>query len=160
MIYLYSFTFLLAGLSFFFDRRKTREAVRTGIRDLIRILPSLTAMIIIVSILLSLVSDKLIMHSLANKNPFFALLFAMLFGSITIMPGFIVFPLCSILLKKGVSYMVLSALSTTLMMVGIATFPLEREYLGTKIAIIRNLLGLVIAATVAFVMGIFFKELF
>jgi hypothetical protein len=40
---------------------------------------------------------------------------ALIFGSITIMPGFVAFPLCGILLKKGVSYMALAAFSTALM---------------------------------------------
>jgi len=57
---------------------------------------------------------------------------ASFFGSITLMPGFIAFPLCGILLKKGVTYMVLSAFSTTLMMVGFVTFPLEKNILGLK----------------------------
>jgi hypothetical protein len=76
------------------------------------------------------------------------------------MPGFIAFPLCGILLETGVPYMVLSAFTTTLMMVGVLTFPVERAYLGTKVTIIRNVISFVIALTVAIITGIAFGEIF
>ena len=88
------------------------------------------------------------------------LLLATVFGSLALMPGFIAYPLCGILLKKGVAYMVLSAFATTLMMVGILTFPVERTYLGTKVAVVRNLLSLLIALFVALITGIVFGEIF
>jgi hypothetical protein len=76
------------------------------------------------------------------------------------MPGFIAFPLCGMLLEKGVSYMVLSGFSTTLMMVGVLTFPVERAYLGTKVAVLRNLIYLMIAVVVTLITGLCFGELF
>lgn len=91
---------------------------------------------------------------------FTGVLFASLFGSITLMPGFIAFPLCGILLKKGVLYMVLSAFTTTLMMVGVFTYPIEKEYLGTKVTMVRNVIGFFIALIVAVMTGIFFGEIF
>ena len=76
------------------------------------------------------------------------------------MPGFIAFPLCGMLLEKGVPYMILSGFSTTLMMVGVLTFPVERAYLGTKVAVLRNLIYLVIAVVVTIITGLCFGELF
>lgn len=81
-------------------------------------------------------------------------------GSISLMPGFIAFPLCGMLLEKGVLYMILSGFSTTLMMVGVLTFPVERAYLGTKVAVLRNLIYLVIAVVVTIITGLCFGELF
>jgi hypothetical protein len=81
------------------------------------------------------------------------------FGSITLMPGFIAFPLSGILLQKGVPYMVLSALTATMMLVGVVTFPIEREYLGVKVALLRNLAGLFIALSVAVAVGLVYGEL-
>jgi len=46
------------------------------------------------------------------------------------------------------------------MMVGIITFPIEREYFGVKVTIIRNMVSFSIALTVALVTGIFFGEVF
>ena len=56
--------------------------------------------------------------------------------------------------------MVLSAFTTTLMMVGVLTFPIEKEYFGVKVAVIRNVIGLFIALSVAVATGIFFGEIF
>jgi len=56
--------------------------------------------------------------------------------------------------------MVLSAFTTTLMMVGILTFPIEKEYFGIKVTIIRNVISLFIALIVAVITGIFFGEIF
>jgi len=91
---------------------------------------------------------------------FTGVLFASLFGSITLMPGFIAFPLCGILLKKGVLYMVLSAFTTTLMMVGVLTYPIEKEYFGIKVTIMRNIISFFIALVVAVMTGILFGEIF
>ena len=63
------------------------------------------------------------------------------------------------LLKEGVPYAVLAAFTTTLMMVGVLTYPLERQYFGSSIAIIRNALSLLIALVVAVVMGLVFGEI-
>ena len=56
--------------------------------------------------------------------------------------------------------MVISAFTTTLMMVGIITYPIEKQYFGIKVTIIRNLLSLIIALIIAFITGILFMEIF
>jgi uncharacterized membrane protein YraQ (UPF0718 family) len=117
-------------------------------------------MLILVSIILFLVPDKVISSYLGSNNKFLSVLLASFLGSITLMPGFIAFPLCGILLKKGVLYMVLSAFTTTLMMVGILTYPIEKEYFGIKVTIIRNVISFLIALVVAVMTGIFFGEIF
>ena len=119
-----------------------------------------SAGIVFVSVFLFLVPDKLISHYLGSDNILIGVLCGSLFGSITLMPGFIAFPLCGILLKKGVLYMVLSAFTTTLMMVGVLTFPIEKVYFGTKVTILRNSLSFLIALVVAVMTGVFFGEIF
>lgn len=76
------------------------------------------------------------------------------------MPGFIAFPLSGILKQNNVPYMVISGFTTTLMMVGILTFPMEKKYFGTKIAVLRNIVSFFIAIIVAIATGIFFGEIF
>ncbi len=116
-------------------------------------------MLIFVSIILFFIPDKIISNYLGSNGKFVGVILASFFGSITIMPGFIAYPLCGILLKKGVSYMVLSAFTTTLMMVGVLTYPIEKEYFGAKVTIIRNVMSFFIALVVALVTGFFFNEL-
>ena len=142
------------------NRTKTLKAVKIAVNRFVAILPAFLIMLILVSIVLFLVPDKAISNFLGSDNKFIGVIFASFLGSITIMPGFIAFPLCGILLEKGVAYMVLAAFTTTLMMVGILTYPLEKEYFGTKVTIVRNVISLFIALTVSVVIGIFFGEIF
>ena len=160
MYYLYIATGLAVLISFSANREKTLKAFKIALKRLVNILPAFLSMLILVSIVLFLVPDKVISIYLGSNNIFTGVFFASLFGSITLMPGFIAFPLCGILLKKGVLYMVLSAFTTTLMMVGILTYPIEKEYFGIRVTIIRNIISFFIALIVAVMTGIFFGEIF
>ncbi len=159
MYYLYSITGLALLISVIIDRKKTIAAVKVSYKKFVNILPAFLIMLIFVSLVLFFVPDKMISNYLGSNDKFTGITLASLFGSITLMPGFIAYPLCGILLEKGVSYMVLAAFSTTLMMVGILTYPIEKEYFGVKVTIIRNLISLVIALIIALAIGIFYGEL-
>ena len=157
---LYIVTGLAVLISLITDRGKTLNAVKIAAKRFATILPAFLTMLVLISIILFLVPDKVISDYLGSDNKFFGVLFASFVGSITLMPGFIVFPLCGILLKKGVLYMVLSAFTTTLMMVGVLTYPIEKEYFGVRVTIIRNVISFFIALVIAVVIGIFFGEIF
>ncbi len=160
MYYLYIATGLAVLISFIADSERTLKAFKMAAKKFVTILPAFLGMLILVSIVLFLIPDRVISQYLGSSNIFTGVLFASFLGSITLMPGFIAFPLCGILLKKGVLYMVLSAFTTTLMMVGILTYPIEKAYFGTKVTIIRNIVSLFIALIVAVMTGIFFGEIF
>jgi len=160
MYYLYIITGLAVLISLISSREKTLKAVKIAARRFVNILPAFLIMLVLISIVLFLVPDKVIANYLGSNNKFLGVLFASLFGSITLMPGFIAFPLCGILLKKAVPYMVLSAFSTTLMMVGVLTYPVEKEYFGMKVTIIRNTISFFVAMVVAVMIGVFFGEIF
>jgi uncharacterized membrane protein YraQ (UPF0718 family) len=160
MLYSYIGTGLAVAFSLLASRHKTLKALRIALKRFITIAPVFLTMLIFVLIALFLVPDKVISRYLGTENAFLAVLLASFLGSITIMPGFIVFPLCGILSKKGVLYMVLSAFSSTLTMVGVLTYPIEREYLGRKVTVMRNMISFFIALAVAMMTGIFFGELF
>ena len=160
MYYLYIVTGLAVLISFIVNREKTLKAAKIAVKRFANILPAFLIMLILISIVLFLVPDKVISDYLGVNNKFVGVIFASFLGSITLMPGFIAFPLCGILLKKGVLYMVLAAFTTTLMMVGVLTYPIEKEYFGIRVTIIRNVISLFIALVVAVMIGIFFGEIF
>lgn len=158
MYYLYILTGLAVIISLIADRKKTVRALEIALKKFLKILPAFFVMLILISIVLFLVPDKMISKYLGSSDRFLGMFFASFFGSITLMPGFIAFPLCGILLRKGVLYMVLSAFTTTLMMVGILTYPIEKEYFGIRVTIIRNVMSFIIAIIIAIITGIFFGE--
>lgn len=160
MYYTYAITGLTLTISLIVNREKTLKAVKIAITKFTKIFPAFLTMLIFVSFILFLFPDEVISNYLGHSSKSISVFLASLFGSITIMPGFIAFPLSGILSTKGVPYMVLSAFTTTLMMVGILTYPIEKEYFGTKVTIIRNIISFFIALSVAAMTGIFFGEIF
>jgi len=116
-------------------------------------------MVTAVAIVLPLIPPEFIARTLGQNNHWLGVLIGTGVGSISMMPGFIAFPLGGVLISKGVPYMVISSFTTSLMMVGILTFPLEKQYLGAKPAVIRNTVSLIIAIIVAIITGIAFGEL-
>ncbi len=154
----YIVTAVLLAISFIADRKKTLKSLQIAWKKFRVIAPGFAIMLVLVSVSLYLLPHEVIQEYLGEEDLASGMGIALLVGSIALMPGFIVFPLCGILSNQGVPYMVLSAFTTTLMMVGIVTLPIEKEYFGLKTALIRNVLGLVTAVIVAFVTGIVFAE--
>ena len=159
MYFLYSITAASLIVSFIINKGKTIKAVKMAYKKLAKISPAFLGLIIFISIILYLVPEEVISKSLGNENKFLSVLLASFIGSITLLPGPIAYPLGAVLLKEGVSYMVVAAFTTTLMMVGILTFPIEKAYFGTKVTIARNALSFLIAIIVAITIGLFFGEL-
>ena len=159
-MYLYIVAGLALLVSLAFSREKTIRALKIAARRFIRILPAFLIMLVLISVVLYLLPDELISRYLGSDNGFTAVALASLLGSVTFMPGFITFPLAGILLQKGVTYMVIAAFTTTLMMVGVLTAPIEKAYFGLKVTIIRNVISFGIALAVAVAIGLFFGEIF
>jgi len=158
MYFIYFVTAVALFISIIADRKKTATALKIAGKKFYKILPALLLMLILMSVVLSYVPDSIISKYLGARNKPVSFFLALGFGSITIMPGFIAFPLASILLKKGVTYIAISAFTTTLMLVGIITYPLEKEYFGANVTIIRNLISLLIAAIVSLATGLLYGE--
>jgi uncharacterized membrane protein YraQ (UPF0718 family) len=160
MYYLYIVTGVALIASLIISREKTLRALKMALRRFVSILPVFVIMLVLVSIVLYLVPNEFIRTYLGVENKYLATFIASVIGSVIIMPGFIAFPLAGVLLAESVPYMVLSAFTTTLMMVGVLSFPVERAYLGVKVAVVRNLISFCIALVIALITGILFGEVF
>jgi uncharacterized membrane protein YraQ (UPF0718 family) len=158
--YLYAVAGLALLASFIANRNKTLKALKVATKRFINILPAFIAMLVLISIVLFLIPDEMISRYLGTGNKSVGVLLAAVLGSVTLMPGFIAFPLSGILLQKGVAYTVIATFTTTLMMVGVLTYPIEKAYFGPKLTVLRNTIGLLIALCVAVVIGIFYGEIF
>ncbi|OGL63046.1 MAG: conserved protein, permease-related protein [Candidatus Tectomicrobia bacterium RIFCSPLOWO2_02_FULL_70_19] len=146
-------------VSFLAGREKTLRAVRIAAKRFVAILPRFIPMLLLVAVVLYLVPERVIARYLGTENLWAGVLFASLLGSVSVMPGFIAFPLCGILLAKGVPYTVLAAFSTTLMTVGVVSAPVEMKYLGLKVTLLRNGVSFLIALIVALAVGLIFGEI-
>jgi uncharacterized membrane protein YraQ (UPF0718 family) len=155
MIALSLVTSVLLLLSFLADRGKTAAGIKTGLRMFLNILPALLTVLILVSVFLYAVPPQVLTRWLGRGTGWVGIGTAAVLGSISLIPGFIAFPLGAILVKSGVSYQVVAVFITTLMMVGILTLPLEAKYFGLKVSIIRNVLSFFGALLVGLLMGVF-----
>ncbi len=155
---LYVITALLLLASLAVSPAKTGRALRVALKRFLKVAPAFLVMLVCIAVVLYLVPDDLLTRALARDSKWYAVASGLGLGSISIMPGFIAFPLCGILLEHGALYMVLSAFSTAVMMVGVVTYPLERAYLGVRLTLCRNAVAFLIAAAVALVTGLVFGE--
>jgi uncharacterized membrane protein YraQ (UPF0718 family) len=159
MLLLYSLATIALILSAIQDRKKTIKSLKTAWKVFIKILPLLLVSISLVSIILYILPDYVIAQYLDGAEIHIGIILGALLGSISLLPGFITFPLSGLLLKQGVSYTVLASFTTTLMMVGIVTFPVEKEIFGVKISIARNIAGFLIAIIISLVIGFVYGEI-
>jgi uncharacterized membrane protein YraQ (UPF0718 family) len=143
------------ALSLLVDRGKTLAGLKKGARMFLGILPALLLVLVLVSIFLYLVPVRILTRWLGEGTGLRGIAIAALLGSISLIPGFIAFPLGAILVRSGVSYQVIAVFITTLMMVGILTLPLEARYFGLKASILRNTLSFIGALLVGLLMGVF-----
>ncbi len=141
------------------DKKKTKKSLKIAYNKFTKILPAFLSMLIFISIILFFIPQELILKVLDGGNKYLGTLLASVLGSLTLMPGFIAFPLAGIMRQQGVPYMVLSAFTSTLMLVGIFTFPVEKKFFGSKVTILRNAICFVISLVVAIVTGILFGEI-
>ena len=154
------FTYILYGLagvclllSFLKDRKKTKTALLKALKSFENIMPQFLSILIIIGLTLSVLSPETIGTLLGGKSGFLGMLGAALIGSVTLVPGFVAFPLAAALLKNGAGYMQIAAFVSTLMMVGIVTLPLEIKTFGKRAAVVRNTAAFVFSIAAALVIG-------
>lgn len=151
LIWLLTIVFLI--VSFVKDKIKTKEALKKAFFMGKGMALSILAIIFAIGLVLAVLPPQQIAEIVGKQNIFFATIVAAVFGTITLIPAFIAFPLIGTLFSAGVGVMPSVAFLTTLTMVGVATLPLECQEFGTKFAVTRNLLSFIFAIIIAIVMG-------
>lgn len=143
----------LTLLSFMLNRKKTLMGLKKGWKMFQNIAIPFVNILILVSLALYVVPPSLIVRYLGPESGWAGQMIAALVGSITLIPGFISYPIASVLIKEGASYAVVATFMTTLMMVGVVTLPLEITYFGRKVAILRNVLNFIAAIVIGTFVG-------
>nr|WP_255688743.1 permease [Tepidanaerobacter sp. GT38] len=110
--------------------------------------------LLLIGLILTFIPPEVIKSTLGESNTFISTIVSALAGSITLIPAFVAFPLVGSLVDAGASIIPAVAFLTTLTMVGLVTFPLEKREFGLKFATIRNIFSFVFAVIIALVMGV------
>jgi uncharacterized membrane protein YraQ (UPF0718 family) len=153
-IILLCLTILALIISFFIDKNKTMAGLKKGLKMFLDLLPPLSIILISLSLLLYFIPKELLVEWLGKESGIAGILTAALAGSISLIPGFVAFPLCNILLSNGATYTVIAVFITTLMMVGVVTLPIEKKFFGLKVALLRNALSLAGAVIIGVLIGL------
>ncbi len=117
-------------------------------------LSSMLSIIFLIGLILTILPPEHIAGFVGRQSLLLATVVAAAFGTITLIPAFIAFPLVGTLVHAGVGIVPSVAFLTTLTMVGIVTFPLERREFGFRFATVRNALSFLFAIGIALAMGV------
>ena len=151
---LYLLAVILLMVSYKRDKKKTKMALKKAWKSFENIMPQFLTILVFLGLVLALLSPDIISHLLGQKAGWQGIIIASIIGSITLIPGFIAFPVAAILLKNGAGFAQVAVFVSTLMMVGIVTLPLEIKCIGKKISIMRNMFAYLFSFIVALVIGV------
>src|SRR4030042_1040686 len=83
------------------NARKTWIGVKKGLTMFLNLLPILLLMLALVSIVLFLIPNETLIKYMGKSSGIEGWLIAAFLGSVALIPGFIAYPLCSVLIKSG-----------------------------------------------------------
>ena len=132
-------------------------ALKKAWKSFENILPQFLSVLVIIGLALAILSPAQISSLLGSESGVVGIVAALAIGSITLIPGFVAFPLAAALLNNGAGYGQISAFVSALMMVGVVTIPMEIQTFGKKATLLRNGLALAFSLTVALFMGGIFQ---
>ena len=141
-------------IAFAVSGEKTVKSLKIAARSFVKILPTVSAIILVIGLIQGFIPPNLISKFLGEQSGIGGVLLIGLMGAVMHIPAIISFPLAASLLENGASVTAVATFITTLTMVGVVTFPLEAKILGKKLAILRNGLSFVIAMIIGLIMGV------
>ena len=153
---LYSTALIFLFLSWRKSREKTRAALRKAWKSCVGVLPLFVAILLCMGFLLAFVDESVIRQAVGKESGMAGIALSGLIGSVTLIPAFAAYPAAAELLRVTGGYAQITMLITSLMMVGIATLPMESRFFGLKAALWRNGLGLVYSFALAVFVGAVF----
>lgn len=136
------------------NKEKSKEAMKKSKGMMKNMIGDIIGIIFMIGLILTFIPPETIEKVLGSGNTLLSSLAAAIVGSITLIPAFVAFPLVGSFVDAGASIVPGVAFLTTLTMVGVVTFPLEKKEFGTKFAVTRNLLSFGAAISIAILMGV------
>lgn len=146
---LHGLALCLLAVSWMKDQQKTRKALKKGWNSFCKILPQMLMVLLLVDLVLTLLTPETISRLIGSQSGAAGTLLAAGVGAITLIPGFVAFPLAEALLGHGAGITQIAAFVSMLMMVGIVTLPMETETIGRRPALLRNSLAFLLGSATA-----------
>ncbi len=146
-----------AALVWSFSKSRARSilSLRIAKNRLVEMAPDLLGLLFIIGLFISIIDEALIQSLLGGASVVSSTLYGALIGTVAIIPAFIAFPLAASLTQMGAHLIAVAAFITTLTMVGVLTAPLEAKAFGWRFTMVRNLVSVGAAISIALAMGVF-----
>ena len=157
VIFINSAALLGLIISLYKNKEKTVKALKIALKGTVKMAPAIIVLLIIVGLLMGFFKPETISRLLGEQSGFYGIALASIAGSILMIPSLIAFPLTASLVDSGASIAVAAAFITTLTMIGFVTIPIEIKVMGRKFTLLRNGLSLIVAVTIALLMGVILK---
>ncbi|MCR4427245.1 MAG: permease [Firmicutes bacterium] len=151
VLYVVSAFFL--AVSLWRDKDRTWLALMKALKAFLTLLPDLSVVLGLVGLILTFLSPDFVAGLIGAETGLFGMLITSVVGAVTLMPGFVAFPLAKSLLDRGAGIMQVTVFVSTLMMVGFVTAPLETRYFNKRITLLRNGLAYLFSFAAAAVVG-------
>ena len=136
------------------DKERTFNAMKMARGMMKNMIGQIIAILLFIGLILTFIPPETIKDVMGgDSNLMIATVIAALVGSITLIPAFAAFPLVGSIVDMGANIMPAAAFLTTLTMVGLVTFPLEKQTFGTQFAFSRNIMSFIFALVIAVMMG-------
>ena len=153
-ILLWLITIVFLGVSFAKNKAKTKQALKMAFGMGKSMVFSILSIIFAIGLILTLLPPEEIASFVEKQSVILSTFVSALFGTVTLVPAFIAFPFVGTLVDAGVGVVPAVAFLTTLTMVGLVTFPLEKKEFGAKFTMVRNSFSFLFAIIIALVMGV------
>ncbi|MBS4537465.1 permease [Clostridium sp. D2Q-11] len=156
---IFSIIFLIISIiglliSFIKDKDKTLKSMKKNMKMMKNMFGSIFGVLLLIGLILAIIPPDMIKKIMGESNIYLSTIFSTIVGSITLIPAFVAFPLAGSLIDAGANIAPIAGFLTTLTMVGVVTFPIEKERFGFKFSIQRNLLSFGFAIIISIVMGV------
>jgi uncharacterized membrane protein YraQ (UPF0718 family) len=134
--------------------QKTKAAMKKSQGMMKNMVGEIIAILFMIGLILAFIPTSSVEKVLGDSNVIISTISAAILGSVTLIPAFVAFPLVGSFVDIGASIVPAVAFLTTLTMVGLVTFPLEKQEFGLKFTLVRNSLSFVFAILIALSMGV------
>lgn len=135
------------------DRQKTRQSLKKAWKAFDNILPAFALILLLIGATMAVISPAAVNELLGANSGATGMIVAAAIGSITLIPGFIAFPLAKAVLDMGAGIMQVAVFISTLMMVGVVTAPMETQFFSRKTMLLRNGMSVLFSFIVAAILG-------
>jgi uncharacterized membrane protein YraQ (UPF0718 family) len=155
---LWTITAMALILSAFSDKHKTIQALKFAWKKWVSTLGLFLIVLIIFAIVVTFLPAEILQKVIGAESGLSGILISLGIGSISVMPGFAAYPLGAALKMQDVPLFIIAGFVMALMNVGIVSFPFEQKFLGFRVTLMRNILGLFVSIIVVIAFKLLLNE--